>query len=475
MTNTINSSTPPHSTPSIPRNESTLARRIVLFDKVFLLKVFDQNGCCLSMKEPGWQTIEQLFKSYTHKLEEQKKNNPKDPMEIDEISLEFEEGKTVGKENPLKQGKLSWNCNGEQRDAPLSNAQEHYNYVLQAVYEVGKASLTKGSGISGVDKKFSPPSTSSKSPAKEGTNKETTNSTPKVKNPPIGMKNTNNNCWANALIQLCRVPLLKNILSKDDHPLHPIFDSYTKIQKQNRSSPKNPPKILNEKAGEMVREQFHQLNPKSFPKTGQCDASEALNYLLASDSDSLPKIQTQRFFSSNQNTQDEFTSEPKIELPILEKSFVENFNHYFSKNLTDLYEATNAAGLQETVTHEQRKFEKDPEDLFISLKRFVKDNKGQYTKNDLSLPVPETFSIKREFIQSKDNKDDPTYEVDAFVRHVGKECSHGHYIAYTKTPEGVWFECNDDQIRPLSSKEISEALSFAYFFHFKKKDPFALD
>ena len=41
------------------------------------------------------------------------------------------------------------------------------------------------------------------------------------------------------------------------------------------------------------------------------------------------------------------------------------------------------------------------------------------------------------------------------VRHVGSSSLHGgHYVAYTKAPDGAWYECNDTVIRRIPFSEV---------------------
>ena len=41
------------------------------------------------------------------------------------------------------------------------------------------------------------------------------------------------------------------------------------------------------------------------------------------------------------------------------------------------------------------------------------------------------------------------------VRHVGSSSLHDvHYVAYTKAPDGAWYECNDTVIRRIPFSEV---------------------
>ena len=51
-----------------------------------------------------------------------------------------------------------------------------------------------------------------------------------------------------------------------------------------------------------------------------------------------------------------------------------------------------------------------------------------------------------------------------FVANMSNSCSSGHYIAYTKTPDGTWWRINDDKSSIVSVEEVVNSQAYMMFF-----------
>jgi hypothetical protein len=91
-----------------------------------------------------------------------------------------------------------------------------------------------------------------------------------------------------------------------------------------------------------------------------------------------------------------------------------------------------------------------PQEMFVTIK----------SNNAAACPL-----IQRQFFTRPDCY---CYDLDAFVeyRPDGKD-SQGDHIAYLKL-EGIWYQCDDDQIIPLRSTQLNMALSRGILLHYKR-------
>jgi ubiquitin C-terminal hydrolase len=60
------------------------------------------------------------------------------------------------------------------------------------------------------------------------------------------------------------------------------------------------------------------------------------------------------------------------------------------------------------------------------------------------------------------------YNLKAFIMHLGDTQKSGHYIAYIKGKEGVWYECNDSSVSEISESKAEGLAESAYFYIYQK-------
>ncbi len=98
-----------------------------------------------------------------------------------------------------------------------------------------------------------------------------------------------------------------------------------------------------------------------------------------------------------------------------------------------------------TMTTQISKF---PKRLLLSLNRFSFSERGK----KISTPIP--FPLKLTTLAHQRTN----YTLQSFHAHIGTTLSLGHYLAFVQSPDGRWFEYNDDFVRPVPQKEINQIL-----------------
>lgn len=116
-----------------------------------------------------------------------------------------------------------------------------------------------------------------------------------------------------------------------------------------------------------------------------------------------------------------------------------------------------------------------PEEFFVVLNRFTQ---FMDKKNDpIDMPFQFTFPAQAVPEASPDEvKAPPTYELDAFITHLGQETSGGHYVAYwknkmvePKSRRRRWVEANDADTSLKTQKEIQKLCRNGYIYHYQRK------
>jgi ubiquitin C-terminal hydrolase len=108
-----------------------------------------------------------------------------------------------------------------------------------------------------------------------------------------------------------------------------------------------------------------------------------------------------------------------------------------------------------------------PEYLIIGLNRLSYDVK---TNSQLKIKQPILFPLEQlnitEFVteRQKDASSKTTYDLSAFVLHIGSGPTSGHYIAYVKH-NNKWYLCNDERITAVSENHVYTIATQGYGFN----------
>jgi ubiquitin C-terminal hydrolase len=315
-----------------------------------------------------------------------------------------------------------------------------------------------------------------------------------LKNSFTGLNNKGCNCFMNAFMQMAmRVKNLRNYLVSDDNKLKDFKDFILQYEKDLKDK-----KELSKADSQKLREAIHSIHPEiSKNVSTQEDAYEIFTIIK-----NLMDENKTAFFTNMKSTSyyrkdnmdiplDEINEINcgQIELPIeSKKSFQESFDNFFNEKVDGAtymviedqvdYRYKSNHSLWDSLTFRTsepfikkvekhypmikttREYEKAPDDMFVNLKRFSFDKKkNRAIKNNDVYEVDENIFLK--------HKNNQKYELDAFVRHLGRTPGSGHYVAYVKI-DNKWYVFNDERVSLVSDDELKEAKSHAYFYHFAK-------
>ena len=116
------------------------------------------------------------------------------------------------------------------------------------------------------------------------------------------------------------------------------------------------------------------------------------------------------------------------------------------------YKADGIGKIDATQTH---RIKEAPEVLIIQLKRFTYDlRKETRHKIGTKFVFPQTLDISS--IASQTTQPGKQYALSGIILHSGT-AQNGHYTTYTKTPDGQWYNFNDDKVTEYHGSVINDA------------------
>lgn len=257
---------------------------------------------------------------------------------------------------------------------------------------------------------------------------------------PIGLVNRNNDCWANAAMQLSmHSAYIKNALSSDPVCRDMIGCYEASLEQQVAICPRAlgaeiRARLYNLTSGLACSLEGTMEDPVVFFETMLGGRGGSLQYNRINGE--LSEIQHRVSF---------------LDLRLSANSgFEQLLTHYF--NYTDDLGRSN-----------QRLFATAPPALLIQLGRFVPflDDLGRQCSEkycgDINLPM--NLTIEAEKTLDGVAKD---YAIKSFIVHLGRGMAGGHYIAYVQR-EGSWWCCNDQILTQVTLQQVQQALPQAYF------------
>ncbi|MFA6118937.1 MAG: ubiquitin carboxyl-terminal hydrolase family protein [Parachlamydiales bacterium] len=288
-----------------------------------------------------------------------------------------------------------------------------------------------------------------------------------------GIKNTNNNCWLNSMMQiLLNSQDLKEKLKK----LNPCFATFmtsyqNHIEKENQDSPNSQPirEFLSTKCQDIrIEGEFQDLHePLNIILDcirPQKNTLFTTNHFVGSDrahTTSCTKESNNGIINlpiavgSNYTVQNllngYFNSEQDNEIPVYEEGLrpVEEKYCFGLLSRTKMVTQRFLKGTK-TLVLEERRLAFAPKNLFLNIQRYL-----------INPQVSVDFEInidKEHFEDKKDGK----YTLDSFAVHTGF-----HYISYVLR-NGVWFCCDDNWVETVSEDQAKKAARKAYILHYKK-------
>jgi hypothetical protein len=110
---------------------------------------------------------------------------------------------------------------------------------------------------------------------------------------------------------------------------------------------------------------------------------------------------------------------------------------------------------------------KPPMVLALQLQRFNQD--ADTTKINKFIKFEETLDIKRVITTTEKDQLSTTYQLYAIIVHTGQTINDGHYMAYVKSSNGVWYCMDNDAVQVVSVKRLLEEKPYMLFYSIPPK------
>lgn len=147
-----------------------------------------------------------------------------------------------------------------------------------------------------------------------------------------------------------------------------------------------------------------------------------------------------------------------------EKVSLGNLHSCFRKytrveELDVLHECTSCN--KRTKVTKSLRLNKLPPVLGIQLKRF--EHIGISSKIDYHIEVPSILDVKEYVSDATYPNQITTYELFGIICHLGN-VNTGHYLAYVKTADSLWFKFDDGTVTRVSEKEVKKVNGYMLFY-----------
>ncbi len=126
----------------------------------------------------------------------------------------------------------------------------------------------------------------------------------------------------------------------------------------------------------------------------------------------------------------------------------------------NLYKCTNCK--KEVPSSQKCQIIRAPPIIFFHLKRFIYNNISHMTsKIHQLITYPEILNLKPYFIEkdqesNKENEpsDNFKYQLYGVIVHLGAHADEGHVFAYVRSPDGFWYETNDELVTRVKLNQV---------------------
>lgn len=292
-----------------------------------------------------------------------------------------------------------------------------------------------------------------------------------------GIKNTNNNCWLNCLLQLLlNSKDLKEALKNNNRYFKKFINQYEAALKGGQNPDSQP-----------LRLYLRGICPAITPTDEFQDCHEPLMTILDLLRAQNPNLRNQLIttcFYTNANGRQEVSNIQEDNNGIINLPLSSNIKRFTIHNLITQYfnsiqntEAVITKEVEKNVEEncffgllkrnkkvkeevvvektrlvlEQRKLAFAPKDLYFNVERYTANPDVNVSDN--------LFMDKKHF----KNNQLANYELHGFAVNIDER----HYIAYIKR-DGIWFLCDDNHVRPVSDSTAIGAAKKAYILHYNK-------
>ncbi len=279
---------------------------------------------------------------------------------------------------------------------------------------------------------------------------------------PAGLERAGNNCWANALGQLCTAfPSYGNGVSH--------IGAFAAFINQYREALEQSQVVAKQANSQNLREALHAKNADAIAKNcwRQEDCGEALMLAMESANNRAAQTliqgilpQTPFFVLEKQNIRhggavEQLPPEPGFLLPVTLRG---HRNLSFEQLVRRSLIATNPEFVQ------KRRFHTAPEEILFQMNRFMNRGDITYKITDPIEAIPATYRLSD--ISVTDGQG-ANYDCDFIIEHVGQTPRSGHYISYRKVG-ATWWCMDDASVKPITEEEARSARSRAYLVHYSR-------
>jgi len=288
---------------------------------------------------------------------------------------------------------------------------------------------------------------------------------PKKPQPPVGLPNKGNTCYANAILQAFSViPQYWSIPPANTPLLRTLQDALSRMSFKKQSFVDPLPFLRS------LEYSIHRDKP-TFPYNHQQDSQEILEHVLnAIGKESLQacqKVSSQVITTTTCNECFAFSSSQTTSNIV-----VLNSNKHLAESIKQFTSTETLLGPNKWFCHacgrnqEASKnsfFTLAPDILIISLRRYRESPiaKGSFVKDTTKTNILEPLVIP-----ISDNEQEvhlnQSYTLVASIDHIGTLTS-GHYLAHVKHGN-VWFRCNDRAISRVCSSNLINTSSYILFY-----------
>ncbi|KAI8372627.1 hypothetical protein EDC96DRAFT_606108 [Choanephora cucurbitarum] len=101
-----------------------------------------------------------------------------------------------------------------------------------------------------------------------------------------------------------------------------------------------------------------------------------------------------------------------------------------------------------------------PMNLVIQLDRF-----NQQSKNNKIVKFEERIDIRYAVTETERSQVDSIYQLYGIIVHTGESLHDGHYVAYVKSSNGIWYCMDNETVQVVSLKRLLEQNVYMLFYH----------
>ena len=285
-------------------------------------------------------------------------------------------------------------------------------------------------------------------------------------NPPIGLVNCGNTCYANSILQALHVfPEYYQLASNQAPLLKELATTMRCLSSEARTSPAINPKHFLAELENTIREKSHTPN---FKASEQQDAREILAAIMdelgdqsrqAKDLTTTTVIERKTCTTCGNKSQ--ITRQEQILIWPIRKTLSDMAKAYAEPEMMDGENKANCdrCGTKRETTHSTN-ISSPPEILVIAVNRQRVNDNRRFRDNQTIEQIQE-LQLK---VRGEDEEETTlSYRTKAVIHHKGtREAGHqerGHYTAFV-AKKNEWFLCNDAQVSLADSYQLGTGSAY---------------